>query len=386
VASDAEQDGGAHESSDPEGDRIAPEAAVITTVAGTGHSGFSGDGGAATQARLSGPMAVAVTADGGFLIADADNHRIRQVALDGTIRTVAGTGDPGFSGDGGPARNAQLKGPCGIAVTPDGGFLIADMANSRIRRVAPDGTIMTLAGRPYRGAFAALDAVLSLARLSARFLWGDGGPAIRARLGLPVGVAMTADGGFLIADLNEGCVRRVAPDGTIATAAGSGKPIVGKGAPGDRGPATEAAFSAPYGVAVTGDGEILISDRVNCRVRKVGRDGRITTVAGTGDQGSSTEGGPATRATLDGPAAVAVTRDGGFLIADAGANRVRRVTPHGTIMTVAGVRRAGFSGDGGPATSARLNAPVGLAVTLSGGFLIADRDNHRIRSVDVPDP
>jgi hypothetical protein len=175
-------------------------------------------------------------------------------------------------------------------------------------------------------------------------------------------------------------IRRVAPDGTITTVAGGGA-----GSPGDGGPATGAQLFKPSGIALTPDGGYLIADTYNNRVRKVSFDGTITTVAGTGAAGLSGDGGPATTATLDHPARVALTPDGGFVIADALNARLRRVAPDGTITTVAGTT-SGFGGDGGPATDAQLNDPLGTAVTASGDYLVADAGNHRIRLVDADPP
>ena len=243
----------------------------IFTVSGT-TEGLSGDGGPATAAQLSFPSGVAVTADGGFLIADRNNHRVRRVSPAGTITTVAGT-TAGLSGDGGPATAAQLAAPFGVAVTADGGYLIADTFNDRVRRVSPAGTITTVAG--------------TTAGLS-----GDGGPATAAQLSDPFGVAATADGGFLIADTFNNRVRRVSPGGTITTVAGTTA-----GLSGDGGPATAAQLSDPCGVAATADGGFLIADAVNHRVRRVSPAGTITTVAGT-TEGLSGDGGPATAAQL----------------------------------------------------------------------------------------
>ena len=337
----------------------------ITTVAGTGTAGYNGDSIVATEAKISSPRAVAATPGGGFLIADSGNDRIRRVSPDGTITTVAGSNSAGFSGDGGPATEAQLSFPFGVAATPDGGFLIADSGNDRIRRVSPDGTITTVAGSNSAG------------------FSGDGGPATEAQLSFPRGVAATPDGGFLIADTANQRIRRVAPDGTITTVAGSNS----AGFSGDGGAATEAKLSNPIGVSPTPDGGFLIADRANQRIRRVAPGGTITTVAGTGTAGFNGDSIDATAAQLSGPTAVSPTPDGGFLIADTANQRIRRVAPDGTITTVAG-STAGFSGDGGPATAAQLSFPIGVAATPDGGFLIADFSNDRIRFVDglPPDP
>jgi hypothetical protein len=249
----------------------------------------------------------------------------------------------------------------GVAATADGGFLIAD--NNRVRWVSPAGTITTVAGTG-----------TGTAGFS-----GDGGPATTAQLDLPAGVAATADGGFLIADTDNAVVRRVSPAGTITIVAGDGT----FGFSGDGGPATAAQLDTPYGVAQTPDGGFLIADTNNGRVRRVSPAGTITTVVGTDTQGSAGDGGPATAAQVVLPVGIAVTPDGGFLFADNGDNRVRRVSPAGTITTVAGTGTAGFSGDGGLATAAQLNEPFGVAPTAEGGFLVADTNNNRVRFVDA---
>jgi hypothetical protein len=332
----------------------------IFSVAGTGTMGFGGDGGLATAADLSRPADVATTADGGFLIADSNNNRVRRVSPAGIITTAVGTGVPGFGGDGGSATAAQLDNPQAVAVTLDGGFLVADSGNNRIRRVSPAGTITTVAGNGVQG------------------FGGDGGPATDAQLAFPGKVALTADRGFLVADSLNQRVRWVSPTGTISTVAGNG--TLGFG--GDGGPATAAQLILPTGVAATADGGFLIADTDNQRVRRVSPAGTITTVAGTGTAGSSGDGVPAVDAQLVSPEGLAVTPDGGFLVTEFGTGRVRRVSPAGTITTVAGNGVQGFGGDGGPATAAQLNGPIGVALTPEGGFLIADYFNQRVRFVD----
>jgi Fibronectin type III domain len=336
---------------------------TISTIAGSDSFGdFTGDGGPAIAAALNEPLGVAVMPDGGYLIADAGNDRVRRVFADGTIRTVAGTGLYGDSGDGGPATAAQIKDPLGVAVMPDGGFLIADGGAGRVRRVFPDGTITTVAGNGTRG------------------YSGDGGPATAAEIFDPNAVALMPDGGFLIAD-GDYVVRRVFPDGTITTVAGNATP----GFSGDGGPATAALLNVVYSVAVTADGGFLIADSGNRRVRRVSPTGIITTVAGTGVQGSSGDGGAATAAQLSEPTGLATTPDGGFLIADFFGNRVRWVSPTGVISTVAGTGNPAVvrTGDGGPATAANIEMPFGLALTPSGGFVFSEEGNAAVRLVDA---
>ena len=221
----------------------------MTTAVGTGAATFGGDGGPANAAQINFPADIAVTGNGDYLIADVDNHRIRFVSgLTGTITTVAGTGAPGaFSGDGGPATSAQLNKPSAVALTGDGGFLIADQFNQRIRRVAPDGTISTDAGT------------------GAESFGGDGGPAAQAQLNSPVRVSSTFDGGYLIADSDNHRIRRVSRDGIIDTAAGTGS----AGFTGDGGPAPSAQLNRPFGVSVNPEGDYLIADTFNHRIRFV---------------------------------------------------------------------------------------------------------------------
>jgi hypothetical protein len=341
---------------------------TISTIAGSDPFGdFTGDGGPATAAALNEPLGVAVMPKGGYLIADAGNDRVRRVLPDGTIHTVAGTGMYGSSGDGGPATAAQFQDPLGVAALPDGGFLVADAGAGRVRRVFPDGTITTMAGNGIRG------------------FSGDGGPATAAEIYDPNGLAVLPDGGFLIAD-GDYVVRGVLPDGIITTVAGTGVP----GSSGDGGPATAAQLDNPYSVAVTPDGGFLIADTGNRRVRRVSPDGIITTVAGTGVPGSTGDGGPATAAQLDAPTGLATTPDGGFLIADFFGDRVRAVSPSGVITTVAGTATDTptlfTNGDGGPATAANLSLPFAVAAAPSGGFVFSEEGHASVRLVDAGSP
>ena len=334
---------------------------VITTVAGDGTTGFSGDGGPATGPSLSSPWGVAVDASGNVFIADTNHHRIRKVhGATGVITTVAG----GFIGDGGPATSASLSSPWRVAVDASGNLFIADSSNHRVRRLdAATGVITTVAGDGTSG------------------FSGDGGPATSASLNLPRGVAVDASGNLIIADFLNSRIRRVdAATGVITTVAGDGAP----GFSGEGGLATSARLYFPYGVAVDASGNLFIADRSNHRVRRVdAATGIITTVAGDGTSGFSGDGGPATSASLYFPSGVAVGASGNLFIADSSNHRVRQVdAATGIITTVAGDGTTGFSGDGGPATSARLSDPYGVAVDASGNLSIADRSNHRVRRVD----
>jgi sugar lactone lactonase YvrE len=313
-----------------------------------------------TRVELGHPRGLAVLPDGEFLVAQPLDNVVRRVAIDGTSTIVAGTGEPGYSGDGGPAALARLSFVHGVALLPGGGFVLADTRNDAIRKVATDGTISTVAGVGSAG-FA-----------------GDGGPATAARLWAPHGVSVTADGGMLIADTENHRIRRVATDGTITTVAGNGE----RGYSGDDGPATAARLDRPFDVASLPGGGFLIADAN--RVRRVGVDGRIKSVAGNAEAGYAGDGGPAILARLSSPHGVAPLPDGGFLIADTGNQRIRRVRPDGTITTVAGTGEPGFSGDGGPAVAARLDLPKAVAVALEArGYLIGDAANNRVRLVET---
>ncbi|MET7391787.1 NHL repeat-containing protein [Streptomyces sp. NPDC005529] len=260
---------------------------VITTLAGTGQNGYSGDNGPAHQAQLYYPHSLAVGSDGTVYVADMSNHCIRRITLDGTITTLAGTGGPGYSGDNGPAHQAQLYYPTSVAVGPDGTVYIADTYNERIRYVAVDGTITTLAGTGEPG------------------YSGDNGPAHQAQLCYPVGLAVGPDGTVYIADTSNHRIRHVALDGTITTLAGTGR----NGYGGDNGPGREAQLQYPTGVAVDPDGTLYIADTSNHRIRHVALDGTITTVAGTGQNGYGGDGGPSHQATLTHPRILALGPD-----------------------------------------------------------------------------
>jgi sugar lactone lactonase YvrE len=392
---------------------------IITTVAGTGVIGFSGDGGAATSAELFTPNGVAVDGAGNLFIADTQNRRIRRVdATTGIITTVAGNGSVGSSGDGGGAVEAELDDPEGVAVDGLGNLYIADTNNYRIRRVDTTGVITTIAGIGTAG------------------LTGDGGAAIAAQLGEPIGVAVDAQGNVYIADSANNRIRRIDATGTITTVAGSGctQPCV-PGFSGDGGPATSATLAGPAGVTIDNAGDLYIADTFNQRVRKVDVTGTITTVAGSMNAGFAGDGAAAISAELDEPYAVAIDAAGDIYIADSMNNRIRAVdavtgaiatvagngldtagggaatcTPldfpqgvkvdarsdlyivdnghvwivdaTGVITPFAGNGVTGYSGDAGPATAAELSDPEDVAIDGQGNVYIADSANNRIRRVD----
>ncbi|WP_445149919.1 hypothetical protein [Baekduia sp. Peel2402] len=349
----------------------ASAAQRLDTVAGSGAGGYAGDGGAATAALLTAPSDVSVVPGGGgaYLIADTSNHRIRRVAADGTITTVAGAGPitgqgGGFAGNGVPATDptVRLNFPRSVSATADGGFLFADTSNNVIRRVSAAGIITTAAG-------IGLQAGTS----------GDGGPATNALLNAPQGVAATADGGFLIADTGNNRVRRVDAAGGISASASL--PSNPAGFSGDGSSALGARLTAPSKVAALPGGGYLIADTGNNRIRRVSAGGVIDTVAGSATVGFAGDGGPATAAGLAAPEGVAPTAAGGILIADTGDERVRAVAPDGTISTLAGTGVLGLSGDGGEPAAGQVSHPRAAVENGSGGVLIADAFNHRIRAV-----
>lgn len=333
---------------------------IITTVAGNGQSGFSGDGGPATSASLRSPYGVAADAAGNLYIADPGDNRIRKISANGTITTVAGDGIAGFSGDGGPAIAASLAAPHGVAVDAAGNLYIADSNNNRIRKVDASGVITTVAGNGIAG------------------FSGDGGSATGTSLFGPYGVVVDAARNLYIADIFNIRVRKVTTAGIITTVAGNGQYDYSRCA---SGAAISASLGEPSSVTVDAAGGLYVGDSANDCILKVGASGAIITVAGNGFHGFSGDGGLATGASMRFPDGVAVDAAGNLYIADSGNNRIRKVGADGIITTVAGDGTAAFSGDGGPATGASLAGPRGVAVDAAGNLYIADSSNARVRKV-----
>ncbi|QMV19926.1 GNAT family N-acetyltransferase [Granulicella sp. 5B5] len=336
---------------------------TVTTTAGTGQVGYSGDSGPAASATLASPSAVAYDAQGNLFIADTSNHVIREVAKsNGAITTVAGNGIAGFSGDGGAAISAQLDTPTGIAVDTSGNLYIADSHNQRIREVS-GGTITTVAGNGTAG------------------FSGDGSAATSAELDLPSSVAVDASGSLYIADTDNQRIRKVS-GGTITTLAGTGE----QNYAGDGGAATSATLDTPTGIAVDSAGNVYIADRHNQRIREVS-GGTIATLAGSGPVtfagGYAGDGANATAASLSKPTGVSVDAAGNVYIADTNNQRVREVTA-GTIATVEGDGQQGFDADGNAATATALNEPTDTATDAAGNLAIADSLNDRIRMGGEP--
>jgi uncharacterized protein (TIGR03437 family) len=336
----------------------------------------------------------------------------------GPITTLAGNGVAAYSGDGGPASAAALNHSKGIAVDAAGNVYIADMDNARIRQVTPTGMINTVAGNGFRGAsgdggsatsasFSDISAVTidlygnlyiadssnrrirrvtpngivtTIAGTGVEGFSGEGGAAASAMLGRPVALAVDAVGNLYFADSTNQRVRRIGVDGVITTVAGNGVDAYS----GDGGPAVSASLGFPLGVAFDAAGNLYVADGDNNRVRRITPGGIISTIAGNGHGGFSGDGGPATAASINIPSDVAVDGAGNLYIADAGNNRVRKVDTSGAITTVAGNGTDGFSGDGGPSTQAMLNYPWGLAVDGAGTVYISDRVNSRVRIISGP--
>jgi uncharacterized protein (TIGR03437 family) len=375
---------------------------IITTVAGTGTRGFTGDGAAATDAQLNLPYGLAADSSGALYVADLGNNRVRRIGPDGIIATVAGNGTAGSAGDGGPATSAELLAPRNVALDSAGNLYISEFDGHRVRKVLSSGLIATVAGTGVAG------------------FRGDGGAAVAAQLAYPAGLAVDPNGDLYIADSGNLRIRKVLPNGLISTALGGSQTIVlytplgvavdasgailvgdvsntvrayttagvwtkvaGTGAAGfsgDGGPATKALLASVRDIAVAGNGNLYIADGV--RVRRVDNSGIIWTAAGNGLNAVG-DGGSALAANLSGPSAAALDYAGNLYIADPGTQRVRKVDPNNVIQTLAGIGVAGAGGELVPGTVSALNTPMGVAVDPSGMVYVADTDNHRIRAVSA---
>ena len=306
------------------------------------------------------PEDVAIGSDGSLYVSVCADHAIYRVDPSGELTTFAGVLeyggiDNGFEGDGGPASEAVISCPIDLLFDGQGDLLFVAHGNNRIRMIDPEGTITTIAGS-------------GPASTNTGSLRGDGGPATRARLNEPVGIALDGDGNLYIADRDNDVVRKVDPDGIITTFAGNGRSGYG----GDGGPATEARLDDPENLAIGDDGTVYISDSNNDRVRAVFPDGTIETYAGTGEPGSTGDGGPATEAQLNDPNGLAFDDAGNLYVSESSGLRIRVIDPDGTIETFAGTGGSGSSGDGGPATEATFISPAGITFDDRGDLYVAD--------------
>ncbi len=338
---------------------------IITTVAGNGPGGFSGDGFAATLAKIKSATGVSVDKLGNIYIADNGNNRVRKVNATGIITTYAGNGILGYAGDGGPATIANFNVVTSVFADTSGNVFVADNANNEIRMINPSGIIDRIAGSFIGGGYS-----------------GDGGSALTAQLNNPTGITQDIYGNLYIADNSNHRIRKVNVAGNIFTVAGCNFHS-SQGFFGDGGPAISAVLYTPCGLAFDTAHNIYICDVNNSFIRKIDTSGIITSIAGDGTYGYAGDGGTATSAKLYAPVAVATDKKGNLFICDASNHRIRMVNQSGIITTFAGKGGTGFSGDGGQADSALLNYPYGLATDKFGNIFISDRNNNRIRKVDT---
>jgi hypothetical protein len=312
----------------------------INTIAGNGTIGFSGDGGPATNAQLYVPQGLTVDASGNIYIVDNSNSRVRKITLSGIITTIAGNGTSGYAGDGGPATAAALETPYGIAVDGVGNIYISE--NTRIRKINTAGVIST-------------------------FAWIDA-----------LGLATTSDGSLYAANSGN-TIEKISPAGVVTTIAGNGTYGFG----GDGGPATAAMLNGPSDVKIDGSGNIYIADQGNFRIRKINSSGIIQTIAGNGGYTPAGDGGPATAAQFIEPWSVALGPGNTLYILDALAGEIRKVSATGIISTIAGNGTFGYGGDGGPATAAIFDQPAYLCLDNSGNLLVSDGVNERVRKINT---
>jgi sugar lactone lactonase YvrE len=309
------------------------------------------------------PSGVLITREGNILVADRGAHRVFQVTPSGSKTTIIGSGTAGFSGDGGLARDAVVNGPEWLALAPDGDLILADRGNHRVRRIdVPTGTITTIAGNG------------ELAHS------GDGGPAVQAGITNPFGLLFDGGGRLLIFDTESHTIRRVdLASGVISTVIGNTR----QGYAGDGGPGVNAELYRPHNGVLDSAGRLVFGDSFNQRIRRWDpQTGVITTIAGSGVQGSAADGTPARTAPFTFFGAMAYDREGRLVFTSLD-HRILAIDRQGVIRVVAGTGTRGFSGDGGPARSAELNTPYGLAIASNGDLVFADAGNRRIRRIDA---
>ena len=335
---------------------------IITTIAGNGSTNYSGDGGIATSASLYNPRGVALDSLKQVFIGDYFNNRVRRIDTNGFISTYAGNGTNGFSGDGGPATNAKLYYPFGLAASPSGSLFIAAYGNNRIRKVDATGNISTVAGSGTYG------------------FSGDGGSALSASFYYPTGVAVDSAGNIYIVDAYNNRIRKVNSSGIVSTIAGNGL----TGYSGDGGSATNAGLSlSAFSLGVYADslGNVLISDKSHNRIRRVDTNGIISTIAGNGIGGFTGDNIVATNAEIKSPDGLVADSFGNIFFADASNYRIRMLDTNGIITTIGGNGIAGYSGDGSISTWANLGVPSGIAFDSLGNIFFSDVGNNRVRKI-----
>jgi streptogramin lyase len=334
----------------------------IATFAGNGRPGYSGDAGPAAVAQLNNPFGIARGPDGALYICDTDNHRIRRVNPDGLIETVAGAGSRGYSGDGGPARKAELNEPYEIRFDPHGNIFFVEMRNHIVRRVdAKTGLISTVAGTGQPG------------------FGGDGGPAAQAVLRQPHSIQFGLDGHLYICDIGNHRIRRVdLESGIISTFAGTGE----RGQPADGGPIQGAPLNGPRAIDFDRHGNLWLALREGNAVYKLDLQTQtIHHIAGTGRRGFTGDGGPATAATFAGPKGISAAPDGHIYLADTENHAVRRINlSSGTVERIAGDGQRGDGPEGDPLTC-RMARPHGIFVDRDGTIFVGDSEAHRVRVI-----
>lgn len=353
----------------------SPQAGTVATLAGSSRIGPLGGGyqdGAALEAQFHDPMGLAFDAHGNLYVSDWVNHRIRMVAPDGRVTTVAGAGPSGPYGGyvDGPADKARFFGPEGLAVDAQGNIFVADTFNDRIRRISSDGMVTTIAGSGLRTTYGFEGVLLD-------------GPAETARFNDPSDVAVDASGVLYVTDRLNHVIRKITPDGQVSTFAGTGQPGSKDGI------GKAASLELPNRITIDGDGNLYITEgrfldlgeqTYGFRVRMITPEGRVTTLAGTGEPGY--RDGPARSAEFDVPIGIGVDAQGYVCVADTGAHRIRRISPDGVVSTIAGSGNAGYID--GPAAGAEFWYPTDIAIGPNGNLYVADWKNHRIRIIITP--
>ncbi len=340
---------------------VPVQAAKLVLVAG---GGKGTDGGPAREARLQMPFGVDFDHSGSLFFVEFTGQRVRKIDAAGTLTTIAGTGEKGYDGDGGPATKAKFNSMHSLLVMPNGDIYLADTFNNCVRKIdGRTGHIRTIAGTGEKG------------------FSGDGGPAVKAKFSGIHCLALGPKGDKLyLADLDNRRIRTVdLRTGAVATVAGNGK----RGVPEDGAEAAKAPLVDPRAVAVDGEGQVYILERSGHALRVVGTDGKIRTVAGTGRKGFSGDDGPARKAMFNGPKHLCVDGDGNVLIADTENHVIRKYLPReGKIVRVAGTGHKGSKGLGGPPLEAELSQPHGVHIGPGGIIYIADSSNNRIVKIE----